>query len=392
MKPEQIEKRVTWLDEQRRKDAETIVFLKDRVTASDEATKMLEIQLRDLSSEVARLAALTPQIKQFNDALSKQRQDFFGQLKAFDEAHSKREKHLETMRKKDHEGIVASVDEVRDEVERIHVLEESIAARKQEEFRISRELAELEKRLDALEVSDEEQAKAFLSIDETKKLEAKRITELQSEANTHRIRLEAFQGEYNAIEDRLRRQEGQLSELQANENIRSEAQNIWMEKQELRVLAFEKEWKNWQKRFEDFEQQAKDIDERLIRYDENYRAMKQTRGELDQMLERLERRIKEVSEMQRISDNRMKQEWTNFQADDQKRWSTFKLTNDGQWRDHQRIHERMREQLDQLQEDLSEGLEAFNRFSEQNQSRIMDLLGVIKEWAAAIGAEAKRNN
>lgn len=391
MKPEQIEKQVSWLDEQRRKDSETITSLKDRLSASEETMKMLEKQIRDLSSDVARLAALASQIQQFNDALIKQREDFFRQLTSQSDAHTKREKHLETLRKKDYEEITKNMAEFREEVGRIEEFEQGIEVRKHEEIRITRAMDDLEKRLESIELLEEEHSRTFLSMEEMKKIDAKKIAELQTETNGLRMRLDTFQGEHDIVEDRVRRQENRLSELIANEGIRSEAQNIWMEKQELRLLAFEKEWKNWQKRFDAFEQQAKDIDERLLRYDENYRSMKQTRGELDQMLERIERRIKEVSEMHRISEDRMKQEWTNFQADDQKRWNTYKLTSDEQWRDHQRTHEKSREEIDHIQENLADGLAAISQFSESSQRRIMDLFAAVKEWAADVEAETRKN-
>ncbi len=391
MKPEQIEKQVSWLDEQRRKDSEIITFLKDRLSASEETMKMLEKQIRDISSDVARLAALASQIQQFNDALIKQREDFFRQLASQSDAHTKREKHLETLRKKDYEEITKNMAEFREEVGRIEEFEQGIEVRKHEEIRITRAMDDLEKRLESIELLEEEHSRTFLSMEEMKKIDAKKIAELQTETNGLRMRLDTLQGEHDTVEDRVRRQENRLSELIANEGIRSEAQNIWMEKQELRLLAFEKEWKNWQKRFDAFEQQAKDIDERLLRYDENYRSMKQTRGELDQMLERIERRIKEVSEMHRISENRMKQEWTNFQADDQKRWNTYKLTSDEQWRDHQRTHEKSREEIDHIQENLADGLAAISQFSENSQRRIMDLFAAVKEWAADVEAETRKN-
>jgi chromosome segregation ATPase len=390
MKPEQIEKQVTWLDEQRRKDSESITSLKDRLSAFEDSVKMLENQIRNLSSDVARLSAQAAQIQQFNDALTKQREDFFRQLASQNDAHAKREKHLETLRKKDYEEITKSMAEFREEIGRIEEFEQSIDTRKHEELRIVRSMDEVEKRLESLELSEEGQSRTLLSMDEARKIDTKRIVELHTELDSLRLRLDTLQGGQDAGEDRIRRNESRLSELAANESIRTEAQNIWMEKQELRLLAFEKEWKNWQKRFEAFEQQANGVDERLLRYDENYRSMKQTREELSQMLERLERRIKEVSEMHRISEDRMRQEWTNFHADDQKRWNTYKLTSDEQWRDHQRMHEKSREEMDLIQENLADSMTAIDRISKADLRRIMDLFAAVKEWAAEAEAASKK--
>jgi hypothetical protein len=56
----------------------------------------------------------------------------------------------------------------------------------------------------------------------------------------------------------------------------------------------------------------------------------------------LERRINEVAEMQRLSEERFRQEWNSWISDDQKRWRQFTLTNDDTWRTHDKEFEQFR--------------------------------------------------
>jgi hypothetical protein len=143
----------------------------------------------------------------------------------------------------------------------------------------------------------------------------------------------------DALKDGSRSLDVRVSELISAESERSEGQARWIERQELSNVEFENVWKKWGRRFEAIEQQADAFDDRLAAYEEMHRALKQMRTELGELMERLERRITEVSEMQRLSDNRMKHEWSSFQAEDLKRWNTYKLTGDELWREHNRLHE-----------------------------------------------------
>jgi chromosome segregation ATPase len=186
------------------------------------------------------------------------------------------------------------------------------------------------------------------------------------------------------VEDRLRRVEGNVENVANTLESRGEIYSLWEEKQELRMVEFEKKWREWHTEFEDFQQKAEDVDERIIKYDENYRALSQTRADLDKIIEKLERRISEISEMQRFNEERIKQEWTSYQADDQKRWNTYKLTNDELWRDHTRIHEKITHELHAISERLDDGILAIEELGENSQQRVMDLFTTVSNWAESI--------
>ena len=75
MESDQIISKVEWIDEQRRKDAESISRLQESLTTAEEKVATQESQIHELSSEVARLAALASRIKQFDETLTKHRQE-----------------------------------------------------------------------------------------------------------------------------------------------------------------------------------------------------------------------------------------------------------------------------------------------------------------------------
>jgi hypothetical protein len=80
--------------------------------------------------------------------------------------------------------------------------------------------------------------------------------------------------------------------------------------------------------------------ERFESWAEAYRDMKKIIDDFERIGDRLERRINEVAEMQRLSEDRFRQEWNDWRADDQKRWKQFTLSNDEVWRQHDREFER----------------------------------------------------
>ncbi len=388
MATDQVEKRLTWLDEQRRRDAEALGRVHDQLAGLQETLSQQSRQLKEMSSELTRLGALSTRINQFDETLTKQRQDFSRQLEEANERRAEREREIEELRKTELEEIKKAIDALEVEIGRFDPLDTAIEARREEDIRLTRELDALEKRLEDLTSNTEDRSRAIVSLEESRKQDNRRITDLQSEASDLRGRTDAVRGAVDAIEDRIRRIDTRVSEVASGESERREAQATWTERQTLKLAEFERSWKEWQERFEAFEQKAADLDERKLAYEETYREMKSLRDELKGVVERLDRRINEISEMQRLAEDRLKQEWTSYQADAQKQWNTFKLTHDEEWREHKRLHEKLSLELQTLDENSVEALERVAEVREVSSQRILDLLAVVREWAAEVEARA----
>jgi len=384
MTTDQIDKQLSWLDEQRRKDTEHIGSIERKLESALELVNSQENQLKQLSSEVTRISAITTQIRQFDAAMEKLRDSFSQKLSDFESVFLERQKHQEDLRKYDYEELAKAVSEVRVQLVGINEIKDALEARKQEEFRIQAKMDAIEERIERLLIPVEEQSRNLNSMDEIRKQHAKRITDLQSETTELRTKLDSQRGVQDSLEDRIRRVDTNLENLSTNFEKRTEIYSLWEEKQELRMVEFEKKWKEWNKVFESIQQKAEEVDERILKSDENFRLLSQTRIDLDKVIQNLERRISEISEMQRFNEERIKQEWSNFQADEQKRWNTHKLSGDELWRDHSRLHEKITQELQSVTERLNDSIIAIDVIAEGSKQRIGDLVAVVNEWAESI--------
>lgn len=380
----QIEKRLNWLDEQRRKETDQLVRLQEKLTVALNQIDSQEKQIQELSSEVARLSAQRSRIQQFDNDLEKQREEFSRRIDLLLEQHADRERQSEKIRSADRDEMAKAISTLRMDIDALDEIRNTLEARRQEEIRLSSQLDEIEKKLERVSTIDEDTKRSISMIDDARKMDSKRVADLQVEATDIRKRVDSLRGMLDAIEDRSRKYETNLSEVTAGESIRSEAQKIWIEKQELKLVEFEKEWKDWHEAFQAFEKKADQLDERMLKYDENYRSMRQTRSDLDKMVEKLERRISEISEIQRIAEDRLKQDWSTFLADDTKRWNTFKLNHDEQWREHARLHDRMQNEILEQSETIRESAIMLTKLAEQSQSRVLDILRTVQDWAVEV--------
>lgn len=384
MEAEQIEKRLAWLDEQRRQDTDSLSRLKETISNLEENVSTHAQQIQDMSSEVTRLAALATRIHQMDETLSKHRQEVSRQLKDAEERRTEKENMREDLRKADQKQLAKSLDDMRADLAQLEALEKFFETRREEQVRLTNSVNKLEENLEDLDAEGERLRHSLVGVEESLKQSSKKLTDLSSENSELHKKADTLLGEFDSLEDRLRRVEVRSSEFTAGEQERREAQELWTEQQNMKFVEFEKEWAHWQERFLAFEKQADELDERMISYEETYRSLRKLQDQLEQVLERLERRINEVTEMQRLSEDRLKQDWSNFQAEDQKRWSTLKLTVDEQWREHNRHHEKIEKKLDGLADNVEDALGALSDWTSRDQQRLKDLLATLRDWAAEV--------
>jgi chromosome segregation ATPase len=384
MDSERIEKRLSWFDEQRLKDAEALREIKESLSELERTLNSQAKQLESLSEETSRVAALAARIHKMDDALGKHRKEVTRQLEVAETRRSEKEKHLEALRKTDQEAIVKRIDQLRGELGRIDQLYESLENRRAEQARLNKEQDAISKRQEKEQAQLQEIQIQIKAINDSQNKDHVKLGKVDDELSEFKRRLDGTRHDLESLSDDIRRIDVKTAEMNSGEQEREERQRVFFDRQELKLVEFEKGWDEWEGRFSEFEQTAAAMNEKLAAYDETFRAARQLRESLEGLMERLERRITEVSEMQRLADERMKQEWNSFQADEQKRWNTFKLTNDEQWRDHERIHTRLEDHQEKAQKELDDTSRLLIELRERDEARVRELVSMIREWASAI--------
>jgi uncharacterized phage infection (PIP) family protein YhgE len=386
MDPKQLEKKVSWLEKQRQKDAETITRLKEELDGNAAENKNFARQLKELTSELARLGAAGKKMDDLENAINKHRQDVSKLIEKDATERARRDKDRDTSLKSEMDELANAIVEMREGLRELRGIKDTIESRREEEHRIARLANEVEKRIESQVMFDEKKALVLASLEEGRKQDTKRLSEIDADTVDVRERLELLRASVESVEERLSRGEQQIGKAIAGESERRESQVLWIEQQIAKMADFERSWKSWSGRFDEFEKRAAEFDERNISYNETYLTLRQLQNELEGSLERLERRIHEISEMQRLAEDRTKQEWTTFQADEQKRWNTHKLTSDERWREHMRGFEKLSSDVRAIGDNVKALMLGFDEMKEMDRQRVLELLGNLREWAADFDA------
>ena len=208
------------------------------------------------------------------------------------------------------------------------------------------------------------------------------MADLQGEVSATRKRFDEFGGKMELVLSDQRKIETRLNEIQAAEVERRDAQNAFMEQITRNQEKRERLWKDWEQRFTAIEKQSKELAAHLKNISETERAVQKAQETFDDITEQSNRRINEITEMQRLGEEKFRQEFATFKADDQKRWTNYMLTQEELLRDSGRKLERLSGQTTNLEDTVQEMQDVLQHLSDQTEKRLQTMLANMSDWVA----------
>jgi chromosome segregation ATPase len=377
---EQLNKRMDWLEGERRKDKLTIATLEERLASLEANISPLGQQIKEMNTEIARLGAQLSRFDQIEANILQLRVESSRSLEAIEKTRADKDREADRVRRAEQEIINRSIGEVRKGLEPIPDLKKGIQTRVEEDFRLGRLIEELEAKVVESRRFDEEYRRSIRLIDESHKSDSKRVTDIQGEVAALRKRLDEQRGRVELSTESVRKMEMRLGEFQGAEGERRQAQAGFLEKQTMWQLERDREWKDVQARFTDITSQAVNLDAQLQALDATQRAVKRSQEAFDEITTRFERRVNEITEMQRLVEDRFRQEWVSYKADDQKRWTNYTLATEEQQREFTRQFEKYSERLVPLEDMTMEVRDRLQQMTEETQQRLQSLVTVAHQW------------
>ena len=383
MEVDQILKRVQWMDDERRKDKETITKLENRILALEGTISGANQQMKEFSGEITRLATIITRMDQYDASLAQLRQESKKQLDELNKEIKKRAEETDKVRRLELQNLDTNIIELRKDLEILPRIEKSIQSRVEEESRLGRAIDELRSKIETIKRSEDEYTRTYRLLEDGRRQDNKRLTDLQGEVATNRKRGDDQRGQIELLNTSMRKIETRLNELLSVETERREAQVAFLDKQNLIQVERDRTWKDWATRFATIEKQASDVEAQLAKLESTHREAKRSQQGLEELTQRVERRISEMTEILRLSEDRFRQEWVTFKADDQKRWTNYTLTQEEQRNEVIRQYERLVERITRLEDGLQEEKDLLQQMIEHNQKQLQGLLSMAHEWVTA---------
>jgi methyl-accepting chemotaxis protein len=272
------------------------------------------------------------------------------------------------------ENLNKSISDLRKNLDTIAELRKQVQSISDAETRFNRAILDLERKLEDVTRLADEVRHTGKMLEENRKQDVKRVSDMQGEVASIRKRVEEQRDRNEVNSDTIKHLDSRINELLATEAERKQSQRTFIEQQSLAQVERDRAWKEMKERYEIFNKQAVGLENTLQNIDEMNRAVKKSKETFDELNSRIERRINEVTEMQRLTEDRMRQEWVTFKADDQKRWTNYTLSHDETYREIRSDMEKMSERLTSLDDAAQNLADLLQQTTETTEKSLQDLM------------------
>ena len=382
---DQLVKRLEWLDNERRNDKNRILAIEERLTGVVSENVLLKNQIKDLEEEIQRYANIQAKIEQNESLIAQLRIDAFRAIEEKDKAHNEREKEIDAARRNGIDSINRTLADLRKSIEPLQDIRKTLLSRNEDSIRLGRMIEELQAKIDAVAMDKDEYARFQKSVEENRRQDAKRVTDIQAEVTAYRKRIEDMRSKFDLVSEGLRKVEQRMSELLAAENERKQSVTDFMEKQSLANLEYEKTWQQWKTAFDDIVAKAAGLDTQIETLENLQRSVKRSQDTLDEVTQRFDRRTNELVEMQRLMEEKLRQEWANFKADNQKRWTNYSLGQEEIQAEYRRNIEALQARMQAIEDANASALDDVNLRDELYISQLQDLFTMVRGWLEKMG-------
>jgi chromosome segregation ATPase len=382
MEFEQIIKKLEWLDEEHRKDKAIIKGLEERILTFEGDLDRLSEQNKDLGQQINEVTPLPPRVAQFEEIITKLRSESSKSLEELEKNFLAREKEAQKRLQDAVKEINSSLPKL-NQSEEILELKKLIKERRDEDLRLNVLLTDLKSKVDDAVRKAEDSTQATQLVEDSRRQDVKRVADMQGEITALRKRLDDFRVKTETYSDSIRNIDNRFTELLASEKERKQAQIEFIDQQTMAQVERDRAYKDWQEKFEEFGKQASTLDNQTQVLDETLRAAKRAQETYLELNQKLERRINEVTEMQRLGEDRLRQEWVTFKADDQKRWTGYNLSQEESIRDLRKSMTKLDERVTEIDDSAQTLQDQLHQTTDATEQQLQELMNILHEWLTA---------
>ena len=383
MEFDQIFKRLDWLDEEHRKNKAAMEALSEQLANTNGELKVANKKIKELTSELSQFTTVLPRIDQFNEALTNQRVEI---LKYVDEMDNKDVDKLPQAEKRFQvqiDTINKSITELRKLKDPISEIRREIKDNAAEEARHNTQISEWEKRLQEVVHSVEEVKIAQKATEGPRLQDVKRLADMQGVVTAARKRMDEVRQKNDLFNDSIRRIETRLNEILVSESERRQSQTSFVETQARLQIDRDRALKEMEEHLNNMRNQTGTMDRQLQEWDVIQRAAKRAQESYEEIVQKFERRINEITEMQRLAEDRFRQEWVTFKADDQKRWTSHTLSQDEIHKDTHTSTLKLEERISSVEDLVQTQQDVLQQTKDANEQLFQGMLAQIHELLSA---------
>ena len=379
MNLDELVRKITVLEDENRSNAKTLAALNSKIKIIEDSNSTFLDSAREMRKEVERLNSTVSRLGQFDASLTQIRVELSKKMYELDGQQKQFETNLEMIRKEGQNSINKLILSTREEL--ASGLEKRMKTFFEEDSRLVKKVEDMESSFDANLKRDQSlQQMATTGIEESHR-NTKRIDNIQMDIEPIKKKLDEYLNKSNMIMDDLRKNDSRLNELAMTENQRKVDHSAFMEQQAVLQFDHDRSWKEWMRQFEETSQKTNAL---LQEFTTQQQELKRSKEGFSKITQSFDRRVNELTEMYRILEERLRQDWATFKGDEQKHWANYSLIFGEKQGDFLHQYENMKNRVTSLEDQTKEFQEVLVMVSTELQKGMQGLMKMVNNWIGTV--------
>lgn len=349
MQINQIASMIEWLDEERRRDKALIAVLEERVAQQVEIIDQMGRRVNSVESDQSMIKQETLPAQKEREIIEQLRLEMAQMLESAEARRLTAEREAERRLELQRDTVQRNVRDLTQKTDKLDKQLVTIGGLQSEGDRLTNAMRVLNQEMDDLTKKLEGPDRRLTFLEEQRRTDARRLAEIETEMPEYKKSVDGMLPKLSLIEDLTVRNERRIQDYNVVDRERREQLQQFIDQQQLLAQQRDQQMADLTKRFGVHDDELQKNIERFEVWAQAYREMKRIIDDFNRIGDRLERRINEVAEMQRLSEERFRQEWNDWRDDDQKRWKQLTLSSDEVWRNHDREFENFVHRIDNME-------------------------------------------
>jgi chromosome segregation ATPase len=378
MNLEDLVSRLDSLEEHMRSLNKSLITANSRLNEVDEKANNFLGMVRDQKKDLERLNSVIMGMGKYDSTINQIRKDFNRNIEEI-EAQRKHDDQIRTnMINKDIISVQSQFEGVKKEIKNDY--EKRLNVFIEENSRLVNRFNEIAEENKKNVISSEDLKVSIGVMQQDLRRTIKQVESIKIDQDLFRESQNDLRTKMDPIMDSLRNNESRLNDLVATESERRQNQLDFMQKQSELAGDRERKWAEWNQDIENSIQQVREI---LPELQKQQFAMAHTKEDFENVTQQFDRRIKEITEMYRLMEERYKKEWDTFKADAEKRWSNISLVlNDKQGGVSEKLLT-LQERMTLVEDNNHEMQEALLLMSSEIQKGMQGIMKMVNGWMEA---------
>ncbi len=380
MELSQIEQMVRWLDEERKRDKAQIAALQERIEQQQQAMLSQSQEIESLEHELGTLRGDIRRTEDYPEMIERTSRELNSAIEEL-RAQVRRDRlEAQHTRQEEIEMLNDSIAELENRIRPFMRYEEQLDARAAGEQRLQSQVQAVRNDLADFSKRTEDRLQSIVYLEEQRRSDARRIAEVEGEIPPLRKGLDELATRQVRLEDSIRKIPSRVDE--AIEIAKSYDAPI----EALRVADFQREQKvkRYLEQAAQVEEEVQNLVAQTQRYSLLYNQNQQALDALEAFQSRIEKRQNEVSEMQRLTEERLRRQWEEWQANFARDWQKREVAREDHWRRQELSNQQFVERLSEIDEHV-------DLYFAEIMSLWEAVLSMAERWRDAI-QDATRSN